>query len=142
MTLNQTQVELMFQDAPFVNNLGIKLKEIKSGYCVTFLQILPQHLQQTGVVHAGVITTIADHTAGGAATTVLRENQFILSVEFKVNLLRAAQGDRLECHSQVIKSGATLISAESEVFAIQGEKSTLVSKAWVTLAVLTRRTAP
>ncbi len=54
-------------------------------------------------VHAGVQATIADHTAGGAATTLIDKGQFVLTVEFKINLLRVTRGDSLLCRAQVLK---------------------------------------
>jgi uncharacterized protein (TIGR00369 family) len=60
-------VEPIFHDAAFIRHLGIKLEAAGRGWCRTSIALGPDHLQQHGVVHAGVITTLADHTAGGAA---------------------------------------------------------------------------
>ena len=128
----------IFRAAPFIASLGIELESASPGHCSTSLRLRPEHLQQTGVVHAGVIATIADHTAGGAAGSVLDHLSHPLTVEFKVNLLRAASGDQLTCRAKVLKPGRTLIVAESEVFTGTGAQETLVAKALVTLAVLRR----
>jgi len=61
-------------------------------WCESGMTILPRHLQHGGVVHAGVQATIADHTSGAAATTVLAQGQYVLTAEFKINLLRPAVG--------------------------------------------------
>lgn len=87
-------------------------------------------------MHAGVIATLADHTAGGAAASVLDAGTYPLTAEFKINLLRAASSDRLTCRARVLKAGRTLIVAESEVFAGDGDDEVLVAKAMVTLAVV------
>ena len=131
-------VRQIFQAAPFIATLGVELESVTRGQCRTSLRLRPDHLQQTGVVHAGVIASIADHTAGGAAGSVLKQGSHPLTVEFKINFLRAASGDRLTCTSRVLKAGRTLIIAESEVFTGVGAKLVLVAKAMVTLAVLTR----
>lgn len=135
-SMDYQKIREIFDQANFVKDLGIQIHEIRPEECETHLDITSRHLQQTGVVHAGVIATLADHTAGGAAGTVLKENEFILTVEFKINLLRPADARKLKCISKIIKSGRTLIFAESEVFAYKNQKETLVSKAMVTLAVL------
>jgi uncharacterized protein (TIGR00369 family) len=128
----------IFRAAPFIMSLGIELESVSHGQCHTTLRLRPEHLQQTGVVHAGVIATMADHTAGGAAGSVLERGSYPLTVEFNVNLLRAASGDRLTCHSRVLKAGRTLVVAESEVFACVNAEDVLVAKATVTLAVRRR----
>lgn len=131
-------VEEIFQKAAFIRELGIELVDIGAGHCETALVLQPKHLQQDGVVHAGVEATMADHTAGAAATSLVGADEYILTAEFKINFLRPARGDALHCRSRVLKPGRTLIVAESEVFADPAAPSHLVAKAIVTLAVVPR----
>jgi uncharacterized protein (TIGR00369 family) len=128
----------MFRAAPFIASLGVELESVSAGRCHTTLRLRPWHLQQNGVVHAGVIATLADHTAGAAAGSVLDDASYPLTAEFNINLLRSASGDQLTCHARVLKPGRTLIVAESEVFAGEGAAEVLVAKALVTLAVLAK----
>lgn len=127
-------VRAIFDMAPFVTDLGLVLSDLGPGWCESVLTVAPRHLQQDGYVHAGVQATIADHTAGGAAGTLVRSSEIVLTAEFKINLLRPALGDRLRCRASVLKSGKTLIVAESEVYAARDGKERLVAKATVTLA--------
>jgi uncharacterized protein (TIGR00369 family) len=135
MTINKNAAQAMFDQAAFVNDLGLRLGEVGEGWCTTSLAIAPRHLQQTGVVHAGVQATIADHTAGVAATTLLGSQERVLTIEFKINLLRGASGHTLRCRSTVLKPGRTVSIVESEVFAVSDSGEKLVAKAMVTLAV-------
>ena len=114
----------------------MRLVGLGAGWCESELVVLPRHYTYEGFVHAGVQATMADHTAGTAATTLVDERQYILSVEFKINMLRPAQGERLRCRAQVLKPGRTLIITESEVFALRGGTEMMVSKAIVTLIAL------
>jgi uncharacterized protein (TIGR00369 family) len=125
-----------FEKAAFVSNVGIIATDCGPGWCEATLQIEPRHLQQTGVVHAGVQTTIADHTAGAAAGSLIREGEAIVTVEFKMHLLRPAKGESLWCRGQVLKPGKTFHIVESEVYAVSDGKKTLVSKLSGTMAVL------
>jgi len=61
-------LEQGFRNAPFVAHLGIELEAIGPGWCEAGLALQPWQLQQTGVAHAGVVATLADHCAGAAAT--------------------------------------------------------------------------
>lgn len=134
----QYKVQEIFARAAFIQEIGIKVSGIGAGWCETTLDILPKHLQQDDFVHAGVLATMADHTAGGAAASVVKEEEIVLSVEFKINLLRPATGETLRCRAQLLRAGRTLIVAESEVFARAGDQEKLVAKATVTLAVVRR----
>lgn len=133
------EVERVFYQAPFIRELDFQLVAFEPGRCESRVLLQEKHLQQDAYVHAGVQATLADHTAGAAAATLLEEEQIILTAEFKVNLLRAAKGDQLVCRAWVLKPGGQLIIAESEVFCLRGDNAELVSKATVTLAVVNKR---
>jgi uncharacterized protein (TIGR00369 family) len=132
------KVQEIFDRAAFIADLGISVSGIGPGWCETTLEVLPRHLQQDQFIHAGVQATMADHTAGGAAGSVVREDQIVLSVEFKINFLRPAKGHALRCKASVLKAGKTLVVAEAEVFTRDGAQEKLTAKATVTLAVVSR----
>ena len=129
-------IETGFSAAPFVAHLGIELENLGEGWCEAGLRLQDWHLQQTGVVHAGVLATLADHCAGAAASTQLAEGEFVVTVEFKINLLRGARGERLSCRAEVLKRGSTLTVVESQVYAEAAGRRELVAKLNATMAVL------
>lgn len=128
------EIQRIFRAARFIADLGVDLESVGDGECVTTLELENRHLQQDGFVHAGVHATIADHTAGVAAATMMQEGRRVLSVEFKINLLRAAKGERLSCRAKVLKPGRRFSVVESEVYCISGEEERLVSKMVATMA--------
>jgi len=77
--------------------------------------------QQNGYVHAGIVTTIADSAAGYAAYSLMPAGSEVLSVEFKVNLLRPAQGENFIARAEVIKAGRTLTVVRADVFTVAGD---------------------
>jgi len=125
-----------FASAPFMADLGIEPFETGEGRVATRLALAPRHLQHTGVVHAGVIGAMADHTMGAAAQTMAAEDHWVLTAEFKVSLLRAGRGQRLECQGFVVKPGRQVSFTEAEVYAVDGDARTLVAKASATMAVV------
>lgn len=133
------EVRRIFESAPFGAALGLKLESAGPGVCTSVLSLEPRHLQQDGFVHAGVQATVADHTAGGAGASLLQKGQYVLSTGIEIHLLRAAKGERLVCRAKVLKAGKQLTVVESEVFCVASGQERLVSKATVTLAVLSRR---
>jgi len=127
----------MFPQAPFVAHLGMRLLTLTPGHCETELPLRPHLLQHTGVAHAGVITTLADHSAGIAAQAALRSaTGVVLTAELKLSLLRPAAGQALHCVAQVIKPGRQLMFTEAEVHAIDGGTRTLVARLSATMAVV------
>ena len=129
-----------FREAAFLTDLGITLHDFGPGWCESTLRIEPRHLQHTGIIHAGVQSTIADHTAGAAAMSVTPAEEYILTVEFKIHLLRPGKGESLFCRADVLKPGRQFHVVESQVFAVNGERKTLVSKLTGTMAVVPRKT--
>ncbi|MCR3764346.1 PaaI family thioesterase, partial [Pseudomonas aeruginosa] len=122
--------------AGFVGDLGIRPLDCGPGWVEAGLEILPRHAQQNGFVHAGVQATLADHAAGAAAATLVAEGQTVLTLEFKLNLLRPARCQRLLCRAEVLKAGRQVTVVEAEVFAEEGGRRCLFSKATVTMAVV------
>lgn len=130
------EVRRIFGAAPYIAELGIELGTAGDGHCETTLEIGSRHLQQDGFVHAGVLSTMADHTAGAAAGTLIKPGEIVLTAEFKMNLLRPARGERLICRARVIKPGRILMVAESEVYCLADAAETLVAKLLGTMAVV------
>ena len=86
------------------------------------LPICADLAQQHGYLHAGVVTTIADSAAGYAAYSLMPAGSEVLSVEFKVNMLRPAQGLEFVARAEVIKAGRTLTVVRADVFGIDGNQ--------------------
>jgi uncharacterized protein (TIGR00369 family) len=117
----------------FIQYCQFQAEKIERGYFQSRVVIQDHHRQQDGFIHAGVMATMADHTAGYAAFTTVPEDFQILTIEFKVNFLRPAHANELVCRSRVIREGAQIIISESEVFDRRERSETLVAKALVTL---------
>lgn len=78
--------------------------------------------QQAGFMHAGVITTIVDTACGFAALTLMPENSDVVTVEFKVNFMSPAVGDRFIGKGRVVRAGKTLTVTQGDVYAIDDSK--------------------
>jgi uncharacterized protein (TIGR00369 family) len=120
----------------FTEHLGLISMSMEPGHFVSRLPIKKHHLQQDGFVHAGVIATLADHTAGYASYSLVAENLRILTIEYKITFLKPAKGEYLECRAKVIKPGKRILIAESEVFEIKSDEENLIAKALLTMAAV------
>lgn len=124
----------------FVQTCGIQLVSLEHGRAESRLEITEAHSQQDGFVHAGVMATMADHTAGYAAFSVVTEDFRILTLEFKINFLRPATGKRLVCRARVVKQGRKILVADSEVYDRRDGAEKLAAKALVTLMAVPANT--
>jgi uncharacterized protein (TIGR00369 family) len=138
--LDLDTVRGFFRAAPFMVDLGVEPVAVAEGSVTTVLPLAPRHLQHTGQAHAGVMTSMADHTMGTAAQTLAAPGHWALTAELKVSCLRAGKGDRLVCEAHVIKAGRSLSFTEAEVYAEDPEGvRTLVLKASATMAIVARK---
>lgn|SRR5574343_158820 len=92
--------------------------------------------QQHGFVHGGVVGMIADSSAGYAAMTMVPASASVLTVEYKMNLVAPADGEKLVARGQVVRPGRTLIVTQAEVFAVKEGKETLCALMQQTIMVM------
>lgn len=89
-------------------HLGAALERVEAGRVEISMPFRPELSQQHGFFHAGMIATIADSAGGYAGFTLFPAEAGVLTVEFKINLLAAADGERAVAVGEVIRSGRTL----------------------------------
>ena len=82
-------------------------------------------LQQHGFVHGGVVGMIADSAAGYAAMTIVPEGTSVLTVEYKINMVAPANGDKIVARGSVLRAGRTLILTKADVYAVKDGTETL-----------------
>lgn len=92
--------------------------------------------QQHGYFHGAVVSAIADTACGYAAYTLMPEDASVLTVEFKINLMNPAAGDRLRAEARVHKGGRTLVVVGATVSAIRGEDVSMCAEMLGTFIVL------
>ena len=135
----EQEVRQSFAQQSIMELIGASLTLVEPGVVEITLPYRKDLTQQNGYLHAGIITTIADSACGYAAFTLMPEGSGVLSVEFKVNLLRPAKGDRLLARAEVIKAGKTLTVVRADVFALTENKRTLVATMQGTMMCLRSR---
>jgi uncharacterized protein (TIGR00369 family) len=100
-----------------LSTLGVTIGELARGRVILDLPYRADLCQQNGYVHAGAITTLADSACGYAAASLMPADRDVLTVEFKVNLLSPARGDRFRATAEVVRAGRTLTVCSAEVVA-------------------------
>lgn len=117
----EARVRDSFAKQTFMATLGATLARVAPGEVTIHLPVREALSQQHGSVHAGAVASVLDSAAGYAALSLMPEGAAVLSVEFKLNLLEPAVGQRIEARARVVRSGRTLTACTAEAWAIDAE---------------------
>ena len=112
-------VRSSFSQQRIMEFIGAILTSVNPGQIIIELPCRPDLTQQHGYIHAGIVTTIVDSACGYAAFSLMPENAGVLTVEYKVNFLSPAQGERLIARGRVVKPGRTIFVCSGDVTVIQ-----------------------
>ncbi len=110
-------------------HLGITVESVRKGRVTMRLDVRPHHKQLHGVVHGGIVATLADTAAGIAAATVAPPGTAVATVELKINYLEAIQDGRVRAKARVLRAGRNFIVTECEIWTHSGK---LAAKALLT----------
>lgn len=132
------EIQRSFNQQTVMALIGAELTRIDPGIIEITLPYRADLAQQHGYLHAGIVTTIADSACGYAAYSLMPPNSEVLSVEFKVNLLRPAKGETFSAVAEVVKSGKTLTVVRADVFGIDGDRRDLIATMLGTMICLSK----
>ena len=121
------RVNESFERQGLMRSIGARLVDVARGRVVIEVPYAEALTQQNGYFHTAVSAAIGDTAGGYAAYTVMDSNDDVLAVEFKINLLRPAVGERLTAEAVVLKEGRTLTICQSTIQAWTGDRATTVA---------------
>jgi uncharacterized protein (TIGR00369 family) len=102
----------------FTHSAGVEVKSAEPGKVVLELARKPELLQFNGYFHGGVVSGLADHAAGAAATTALPAGKIAITVDLHVNFLAPASGSSIVAKANTLQVGGTIcvvaVSVETE----------------------------
>ena len=125
-----------FARQPMMAHIGATLAAIEPGACEIHLPYRRALTQQHGYVHGGALATIVDSAAGYAAFSLMPADASILTIEYKLNILRPGEGELMIARGRVIKPGRSLSVVNADVYAVKGGVETLCVTSIHTLMVL------
>ena len=108
-------------------SMGVSIVRIAPGEVDLEMPYSPAFCQQNGYLHAGATASLADSANGYAALTLAPAGSDVLAVEFKINLLSPARGERFVARGRVIRAGRTLTVCLADVHARESGKETLIA---------------
>ena len=119
-----------------MTTIGAELVAVREGEVEIALPFSAALTQQHGFFHGGVVTTIVDSACGFAALSMMPAEAAVLTVEFKVNLLSPAKGERLRAVGRVVRPGRTVTVCIGEAFAEEAGRSKQVALMTTTMMVV------
>ncbi len=119
--------------------IGAELVHIAPGEVDIGFDFHPRLTQQHGFIHAGILSTVMDSACGYAAFSLMPADAGVLTIEFKVNLLSPARGQRFVARGRVTKPGRTITVADGHLFALEADEEKLVATMTGTLMTIKDR---
>ncbi|MBN9409726.1 MAG: PaaI family thioesterase [Burkholderiales bacterium] len=133
------RVHESFERQAAMRTLGAQLASVQPGEVTIELDWAPALTQQHGFLHAGMVATALDSACGYAGFSLMPADAAVLTIEFKINLLAPARGERFRMTGTVIKPGRTVTVCEGRAIAFDGGREKLVATMSCTLMAVTGR---
>lgn len=118
------RVRASFDRQAMMKTLGVAITSLQPGRITLVFSHRPEITQQHGFLHAGAVAAVLDSACGYAAFSLMPPEAAVLTVEFKVNLMRPADGDRYQVDGEVLRAGRTLTVCHASA-KIEGESESL-----------------
>lgn len=133
------RVRASFDRQAAMRTIGASLTKVEPG--VVWIELpWSQHLtQQHGFLHAGMVATALDSACGYAGFSLMPAEAAVLTIEFKINLLAPAKGQRFRMVGEVVKPGRTVTVTEGQAYAVDEGREKLVATLQATLMAVVGR---
>jgi uncharacterized protein (TIGR00369 family) len=132
----EAKVRDSFARQTAMHTIGARIAALAPGACEIELPFRRDLCQQHGYLHAGITTMIADSAAGYAAFSLMPPGASVLTVEFKVNLMAPAAGERFLARGSVVRPGRKLLVVETEVAALEHGREKPIAQMLATMMCL------
>ena len=129
----EQRVRESFSRQFLMKTLGAVLTKIEPGLVSIELTNRPEVTQQHGFIHAGAVASVLDSACGYAAYSLMPEDAAVLSIEFKVNLLAPARGERLVATAEVKRAGKTITVCTADAHIHEKGETKLVATMLATM---------
>jgi uncharacterized protein (TIGR00369 family) len=132
----QARVRASFDRQQAMQTLGIEIARLEPGEIELTMPYSRAYTQQHGFVHAGIIATALDSACGYAAFSLMPGDAAVLTVEFKINLMAPAKGERFLFRSHVVKPGRTITVCDAQALAVDAGAEKVVATMTGTMMAL------
>ena len=137
----EARVRASFGSQPAMASLfRARMTAVEPGRIEIEIDVRDDLLQQKGTVHGGIVGALADSAAGYSALSLMPPGTEVVTVEYKINFLAPAVGERLVARGRVLRPGRTLYACVGEVFALSAGREIAVAYMTTTMMTVPDRT--
>jgi uncharacterized protein (TIGR00369 family) len=122
-----------------METFGARLLRVAPGEVEIEVDFKEAFTQQHGYLHAGLVTAIVDTACGYAALSLTEPGAEVLSVEFKLNLLSPAAGERFVARARVIRAGRNITVCAGDFYAHKDDGEKLIATMLATMMKVERK---
>jgi acyl-CoA thioesterase len=119
--------------APFWSLIGLELVDAKKGWAKVKIPFSEKLKNAMGIAHGGAIFSIADTAVGIALVGMLDKNDFLTTLEMKINFLKPFARGEVTAEAVIVHKGAQTAVGDVEV---RDQEDGLVAKALTTYAIV------
>jgi uncharacterized protein (TIGR00369 family) len=121
-----------FRFSNTARQFGFRLEHAEQGSATLRMKVQPRHMQIHGVVHGGVLASLAD-TAGGLAIYLsLPSGSRAATVEMKMNFLEPVQSGTVFAEARILRQGKYLAVVECD---LRDDRNRMVAKSLMTFSL-------
>lgn len=101
--------------SPFHASMGFEVVQAEHGSVLLSFRALPEHLNLQGVIHGGVLATLADTAMGLAVRTAVEPGQRHVTIQLGVQYLHSASPGAIRARGHVLRAGSQIAHADAEL---------------------------
>ena len=105
-----------FEEIPFARLLGMELGELRRGAATLHLEAREELKRNRGILHGGVVASLADTAAAFAILTLAEPGQGSTTVDLTVHYLRPLAQGRATARARVVRAGRRIMVISVDVF--------------------------
>lgn len=132
----ESSVRRSFDNLTLMRTVGAQLRTVHPGEVEIDLPFRADLTQHHGYIAAAVLTAIVDVACGYAAMTLMPAGASVLTIEYKVNFLSPARGERMVARGKVVRPGRTVTVCAGDVVVISDGAEKIVATMLTTMATV------
>ena len=135
----ESRIRSSFDKQEAMKTIGANLVKVLPGEVHIEFYFIESLTQQHGYIHGGIIASVVDTACGYAACTLMSVDSEVLTIEYKVNFMSPAKGDRFKGIGRVLKPGRNITVCSGDVIAIDEGKEKIIATMLATMISVEKR---